>query len=107
MPAEDSTALLSMLTEHCTKPEFTFEAEWKYAGDMMWWDNRQSMHRSTLFDTESHRRDVRRATVVDDAPGCNGVSEADKLSADTGTKVLPLLSGQTISQRQFVIVRST
>lgn len=54
--------------------------EWLQGGDMVWWDNRQSMHRANLYTTSMKPRDVRRATVVDDGPLAFGVS-AEELEA--------------------------
>ncbi len=39
--------------------------EWLSGGDMVWWDNRQSMHRSNPYTTTMTASDVRRTTVND------------------------------------------
>ncbi|KAK5714998.1 hypothetical protein LTR15_010414 [Elasticomyces elasticus] len=68
-----SQALIWELIEHCTQPEYVFSMEWLDGGDMVWWDNRQCMHRANPYTTNMTARDVRRSTVVDDGPNSWGV----------------------------------
>ncbi|KAF9729144.1 hypothetical protein PMIN04_000199 [Paraphaeosphaeria minitans] len=70
---EDSQKLIWELIDHCTQPQFVFSMEWLQGGDMVWWDNRQSMHRANPYTTSMTARDVRRATVNDDGPFALGV----------------------------------
>lgn len=46
------------------------------------------MHRATLFETQTHARDVRRATVVDDGEGALGVTDEERIAADQHNKVV-------------------
>ena len=39
-------------------------------------DNRQTMHRATVFDDQKEVRDMRRTTVFDDGPDKLGVPQA-------------------------------
>ncbi|KAF1968124.1 Clavaminate synthase-like protein [Bimuria novae-zelandiae CBS 107.79] len=64
---EESQKLIWELIDHCTQPQLR--------GDMVWWDNRQPMHRANPYTTSMTARDVRRATVNDDGPFAMGVSE--------------------------------
>ncbi|KAL3455152.1 putative alpha-ketoglutarate-dependent 2,4-dichlorophenoxyacetate dioxygenase [Aspergillus heterothallicus] len=70
---EDSQKLIWELIEHCTKQEYVFSMEWLGAGDMVWWDNRQSMHRANPYTETMTARDVRRSTIIDDGPDAYGV----------------------------------
>ncbi|ORY56908.1 uncharacterized protein BCR38DRAFT_478547 [Pseudomassariella vexata] len=79
---KESQKLIWELIEWCAREEFVFSLEWgEEGGDMVWWDNRQSMHRANPYTTEMTARDVRRATVVDDGPLAFGVSEQEKREA--------------------------
>ncbi|KAL2204267.1 putative alpha-ketoglutarate-dependent 2,4-dichlorophenoxyacetate dioxygenase [Sarocladium strictum] len=78
---EESQKLIWGLIDHCTQPKYVFSAEWLDGGDMIWWDNRKSMHRANPYTVNMTARDVRRATVNDDGPLAFGISKEDKLSA--------------------------
>ncbi|KAH9886819.1 putative alpha-ketoglutarate-dependent 2,4-dichlorophenoxyacetate dioxygenase [Xylariomycetidae sp. FL2044] len=81
----ESQEIIWDLLRHCTQPQYTFSAEWHSAGDMMWWDNRQSVHRASPYHENMGVRDVRRATVFDDGPGAFGV--AKPIAASTAQAV--------------------
>ncbi|KAI5245836.1 putative alpha-ketoglutarate-dependent 2,4-dichlorophenoxyacetate dioxygenase [Aureobasidium subglaciale] len=70
---EDSQKLIWQLIDHCTQPKYVFSMEWLSGGDLVWWDNRQSMHRSNPYTESMSARDVRRSTVIDDGPLAFGV----------------------------------
>ena len=57
---------LHELTEHATQREFVYSHKWR-VGDLVMWDNRQTMHRGRRFDRDEVR-DVRRTTLAGDAP---------------------------------------
>ncbi|KAK9424998.1 putative TauD/TfdA-like domain-containing protein [Seiridium unicorne] len=78
---EESQKLIWELIDHCTQPKYVFSMEWLDGSDMVWWDNRQSMHRANLYTTSMTARDVRRATVIDDGPAAYGVSDEEKRAA--------------------------
>lgn len=63
MPA--ARILLRDLTEHATQPEFVYVHKWR-RGDLVMWDNQQTMHRVRRYD-ESQPRDMRRTTVAGSA----------------------------------------
>ena len=73
---QKSQALIWELINHCTQPQYVFSLEWLHGGDMVWWDNRQCMHRANPYTVDMTARDVRRSTVVDDGPYAWGVSSA-------------------------------
>jgi alpha-ketoglutarate-dependent 2,4-dichlorophenoxyacetate dioxygenase len=62
-PVPDGRLLLHALTEHATQPQFIYSHKWR-VGDLVIWDNRDTMHRGRPHD-ENHPRDLRRATTLD------------------------------------------
>lgn len=62
----DSTALLSRLFQHCTRPEFSCRFRWS-AGSLALWDNRSTMHYA-VNDYDGHRRCLYRTTIRGEAP---------------------------------------
>lgn len=67
-PETEGRALLDELREHATQTEFIYRHVWR-AGDLVMWDNRQTMHRGTPFDDTVYPRDMRRVTVREAAGG--------------------------------------
>ena len=67
MEIPDGKMLLRELIEHCTQREFVYTHKWE-VGDLLIWDNRCTLHRGRPFDEAKYRRDMRRATVMDDDP---------------------------------------
>jgi len=64
----EAMAFIRDLMEHATQPEFIYAHRWT-VGDVVMWDNRQTMHRGRRYDDIAYPRDVRRTTVVgDDSP---------------------------------------
>lgn len=64
LPKDDGRKLLDDLTAHATQPEFVFRHKWR-VGDVVMWDNQQTMHRGTPFDDTRYARDMRRVTVLE------------------------------------------
>jgi alpha-ketoglutarate-dependent 2,4-dichlorophenoxyacetate dioxygenase len=62
-PVPDGRLLLHALTEHATQAQFVYSHKWQ-VGDLVIWDNRDTMHRGRPHD-ENHPRDLRRATTLD------------------------------------------
>jgi alpha-ketoglutarate-dependent 2,4-dichlorophenoxyacetate dioxygenase len=62
----EARMFLHELTEHATQREFVYRHKWR-VGDLVMWDNRQTMHRGRRFDRDEVR-DVRRTTLAGDAP---------------------------------------
>jgi len=65
MPAEEGRVLLRELMAHATQPQFVYRHKWR-VGDLLIWDNQQTMHRGTPFDDTKYPRDMRRTTVVEE-----------------------------------------
>jgi alpha-ketoglutarate-dependent 2,4-dichlorophenoxyacetate dioxygenase len=65
-PLPEARLLLRDLTEHATQREFVYSHQWR-VGDLVMWDNRQTMHRGRPFPA-NEARDVRRTTIGGEAP---------------------------------------
>jgi alpha-ketoglutarate-dependent 2,4-dichlorophenoxyacetate dioxygenase len=65
-PVPEARAFLRVLIEHATQPRFVHVHTWR-VGDLVMWDNRQTMHRARPFPADEPR-DVRRTTLVGDGP---------------------------------------
>jgi len=65
MPLEEGRALLRELIEFATRPQFVYRHKWR-VGDLLVWDNQQTMHRGTPFDDTKYPRDMRRTTVIEE-----------------------------------------
>jgi alpha-ketoglutarate-dependent 2,4-dichlorophenoxyacetate dioxygenase len=63
----EARMFLRDLTEHATQPEFVYSHAWR-PGDLVMWDNRQTMHRARRFDDRNEIRDMRRTTLAGDRP---------------------------------------
>ncbi len=64
-PVADGRLLLWDLTAHATQQCFVYSHTWR-VGDVVIWDNRDTMHRGRPHD-EMQPRDLRRATTLDTA----------------------------------------
>jgi alpha-ketoglutarate-dependent 2,4-dichlorophenoxyacetate dioxygenase len=62
-PVPEGRLLLADLGEHATQRQFVYSHQWR-EGDLVIWDNRDTMHRGRPHD-ESQPRDLRRATTLD------------------------------------------
>jgi alpha-ketoglutarate-dependent 2,4-dichlorophenoxyacetate dioxygenase len=65
-PVPEARAFLRDLVEHATQRKFVYSHRWR-VGDLVMWDNRQTMHRARPFP-EREPRDVRRTTLAGDGP---------------------------------------
>jgi alpha-ketoglutarate-dependent 2,4-dichlorophenoxyacetate dioxygenase len=72
----EARMFLHELTEHATQREFVYRHKWR-EGDLVIWDNRQTMHRGRRFD-RNEVRDVRRTTLAGEAaiPAKVGIERA-------------------------------
>jgi taurine dioxygenase len=67
MPREESQPILDFLFRHSTRPEFLYRHKWR-VNDMIFWDNRCTMHYALADYDFSVRRHMHRTTVAGDAP---------------------------------------
>jgi alpha-ketoglutarate-dependent 2,4-dichlorophenoxyacetate dioxygenase len=58
----EAQMFLRDLIEHATQRDFVYAHKWR-VGDLVMWDNRQTMHRARRFD-RNEIRDVRRTTLA-------------------------------------------
>ncbi|HYB40230.1 MAG TPA: TauD/TfdA family dioxygenase [Candidatus Methylomirabilis sp.] len=65
-PVPEARAFLRDLVEHATQRQFVYAHRWR-VGDLVMWDNRQTMHRARPFPADEPR-DMRRTTLVGDGP---------------------------------------
>lgn len=63
-PVDKGRALLKELLDFATQPRFVYAHKWRL-GDLVIWDNRCTLHRATPFESSTHIRDMRRATIID------------------------------------------
>lgn len=63
MPLPDGRLLLRDLMEHATQARYVYRHRWRN-GDLVIWDNLQTMHRARPFDDTRYRRDLRRVTTL-------------------------------------------
>jgi len=63
----ESRMFMRDLSEHATQRDFVYSHEWR-PGDLVMWDNRQTMHRASRFDDRREIRDMRRTTLAGDRP---------------------------------------
>ena len=66
MGVEEGKSLLDELNEHATQDRFIYAHDWS-VGDVVFWDNRVTMHKATEYDRQYARR-MHRTTVQGDAP---------------------------------------
>jgi len=66
MPVEEGRKLIRELLDAATRPQFIYRHKWR-VGDLVVWDNTQTMHRGTPFDDTRYPRDMRRTTVIEEA----------------------------------------
>jgi alpha-ketoglutarate-dependent 2,4-dichlorophenoxyacetate dioxygenase len=62
-PIPEGRFLLLDLIDHATQPQFVYRHEWR-PGDLVWWDDRCTMHRARPREN-GNVREMRRATIAD------------------------------------------
>lgn len=63
----EGRTFLAELTEAATQPAFVYSHAWR-DGDLVIWDNRDTMHRATPFRDDLYKRDMRRTSTADMIP---------------------------------------
>jgi alpha-ketoglutarate-dependent 2,4-dichlorophenoxyacetate dioxygenase len=71
-PVPEARAFLRDLNEIATQRQFVYSHQWR-VGDLVMWDNRQTMHRARPFPAHEPR-DVRRTTLMGVGPTTEQVS---------------------------------
>lgn len=67
MNKSESTALLDELYGHCQEDRFIYKHKWQQ-GDVVFWDNRCTMHHAQPYDDKHFTRHMHRTTVQGDKP---------------------------------------
>ena len=67
MDLDESRCLLKEICQFATQPRFVYGHDWR-PGDLIFWDNRSTMHRALPFDEQHHERLMHRTTVKGDRP---------------------------------------
>ena len=67
MNKSESTALLDELYGHCQEDRFIYKHKWRQ-GDVVFWDNRCTMHHAQPYDDKHFTRHMHRTTVQGDKP---------------------------------------
>ena len=67
MPKEESQPILDFLFRHSTRQEFIYRHQWR-VNDMIFWDNRCTMHYALADYDFSVRRHMHRTTIAGDRP---------------------------------------
>jgi taurine dioxygenase len=67
MAHEESQPILDFLSGHSTRPEFIYRHRWQ-VGDLIFWDNRCTMHYALSDYDFSVRRHMHRTTLAGDEP---------------------------------------
>lgn len=67
MLTPEAMALIRWLSEFATQRAFVYVHDWRQ-WDLVMWDNRSTMHRGRPFDDHTYPRDLRRVTLIDNAP---------------------------------------
>ena len=65
-PVPEARSFLRDLVEHATQRQFVYAHQWR-VGDLVMWDNRQTMHRARPFPAHEPR-DMRRTTLMSEGP---------------------------------------
>lgn len=65
-PMPEARAFLRDLNEHAVQRQFVYAHKWRQ-GDLVMWDNRQTMHRARPFKDTTEIRDMRRTTIAGEA----------------------------------------
>lgn len=67
MDVPESQAYLAELVAHATEDRFVYRHRWQ-AGDLIFWDNRATMHKATPYDDVRYTRRMHRSMTAGDAP---------------------------------------
>ncbi len=67
MDIPESQVFLAELVSHATEDRFVYRHRWQ-AGDLIFWDNRATMHKATPYDDVRYTRRMHRSMTAGDAP---------------------------------------
>jgi len=67
MPQAEAKALVNELVDYATQDRFVYRHAWR-EGDLLMWDNRNTLHTGTLFEDTKYKRLIHRMMVKGDRP---------------------------------------
>lgn len=67
MSIDESQELLAELVRHTTDDRFVYEHVWR-PGDLIFWDNRATMHKATPYDDVAYTRRMQRSMIIGTVP---------------------------------------
>jgi taurine dioxygenase len=67
MSVPESQAFMAELVTHATDDRFVYRHRWQ-KGDLVFWDNRATMHKATPYDDVAYRRRMHRSMTAGDVP---------------------------------------
>lgn len=67
MDFDESRGIIKMITDFATQEQFVYRHAWQ-PGDLVFWDNRSTMHRALPFDQDRYRRVMHRTTIKGSRP---------------------------------------
>lgn len=67
LEAQESDDLMAELYDHCDSDVFIHKHKWR-RGDVVFWDNRCTMHFAQAYDDKTYTRHMHRTTVQGDRP---------------------------------------
>ena len=67
MDVVESRRIIKEITDFATQPLFVYRHQWR-AKDLVFWDNRSTMHRALPFNESKFRRVMHRTTIKGDKP---------------------------------------
>ncbi len=67
LPPEEGAALIDLLNTHAVSAPFVYRHKWQ-AGDIVAWDNRNTMHQATDYDDTKYSRIMHRTTLAGERP---------------------------------------
>jgi taurine dioxygenase len=67
MDIPESQAFLAEMIAHATEDRFVYRHQWQ-VGDLVFWDNRATMHKATPYDDVRYKRRMHRSMTAGDVP---------------------------------------
>jgi taurine dioxygenase len=67
MDVQESRRIIQEITDFATQRRFIYRHEWRVK-DLVFWDNRSTVHRALPFDESGYRRLMHRTTIKGDRP---------------------------------------
>jgi len=63
IPENEALDLMREILRISTQPQYVYQHKWA-VGDMLFWDNRCTLHQGSKYDTVNHRRRMHRSTIA-------------------------------------------